>query len=684
MTKNFALAVFLAAMLLLLGLVWVHTGRITPPSGPASIWFNGGLLLLILGRFVTEYRFTKPNDVFLNSVSTFVGISTLSSPPLAGWWEGLRWSSALLAILAIALSWDARSEDRRESSRWRTIVYRIVVSLGRADVLFSIVFILALLSFFSLNTPETKIFVIAWGAIVLVSRLDIPALANAYKFKTRHPERVLLGVPQSYLAPSIVFCTQTGAQKPKLHQIVGFAHSGSAPCHCVGIVIGERSSAQETRIVIALLDKSVAESHLSDRSYLVTMTEAEQRAHVPPIDEATLANLSKVVGTVASGTTIAQLRFELFGSPLVSSGSMLAVEGPGYPVFFQVFEGSVIEEIAISGSSRAFVEGEAEQIGYWSDQRGGFETHDWVVRERSPVFLQDGDDQGPNYELNSAEMQLGWIPQSNYPVNIDLKDFVLFHSAILGVTGAGKSFLTYSIIEACSAQNIKVLCLDPTGDYQRYLHDAVMVKGPGALTSFLDSTDHWVGIVETGSSSVNPIKQAFEAARASLDWCRRTRPEEDILQPKPRLLLVLEEAHLLAPEWNFNPQQDLQKVVNQTSQIVLQARKYDLGVLVVSQRTANVTKSILNQCNTVVSFQAFDETGFDFLRNYMGPFHVRALPSLKPRHGILVGKASRSRRPVMVKLTDQDRELRAEPAPDIVVPNAEAAEAAGGPHIQQF
>lgn len=105
MSKNFALAVFVAAMLILLGLVWLHTGKVTPPSAPASMWFNGGLLLLILGRFITEYRFTKPNDVFLNSVATFVGISTLSNPPHGAWWEGLRWICAALALIAIGLSW---------------------------------------------------------------------------------------------------------------------------------------------------------------------------------------------------------------------------------------------------------------------------------------------------------------------------------------------------------------------------------------------------------------------------------------------------------------------------------------------------------------------------------------------------------------------------------------------------
>jgi len=108
-----------------------------------------------------------------------------------------------------------------------------------------------------------------------------------------------------------------------------------------------------------------------------------------------------------------------------------------------------------------------------------------------------------------------------------------------------------------------------------------------------------------------------------------------VLDPKPKVLLVLEEAHLLAPEWNFNPVPGLRDKVNQTSQLVLQARKYGLGFLVVSQRSANVVKSILNQCNTIFSFQAFDETGFDFLKNYMGSFHVQSVPNRKSRHGIV-------------------------------------------------
>lgn len=681
MTKNYALGAFAIAMLSLLALVWMHTGSIAPPSGSDAIWFNGGLFLLLLGRFVTEYRFTKPNDVFLNCVATFVGISTLSNPPHSAWWEALRWGSLFIGAVALGLSWDFGIEARREERPLRAFLYQLVVSLGRADVIFSAVFILALLSYFSVDSPQTKVFVIAWGLILLLANIGVPRLAQIASTGRRYPGRTLLGTTHSFLAPSIVFCKRTGDRSPLLHEIVGFAQSGGGACHCHGIVIGERSSANETRIVVALLDCAISGSMLNEKSLLVSIGEEERAELSSTISDEAIQSLSKVVGTVAQGTNISQLRFELFGSPSISAGSMLRIVSGQESIFYQVFDGKIEEERTVSESSRAFVEGEAEQIGSWSADRGGFETHDWVAPERAQIHLVDADDPAPAYQLAVSEMQLGSVPQSNYPVNIDINDFVLYHSAILGVTGAGKSFLTYSIVETCRAKGIKTVCIDPTGDYQRYLEGAVMLQENGALLAFLESTDQHIGIIETASAAMNPIEQARKVAESCLDWCKRTRPDAHILNPQPRLLIVMEEAHLLAPEWNFNPQQNLQSQVNRTAQVVLQARKYGLGFLIVSQRTANVTKSILNQCNTIVSFQAFDETGFDFLKNYMGPFHVRALPNLKPRHGILVGKASRSRRPLMVRFATQMRELQNQPAPPMPIPEPPVE---GGPHVEQL
>jgi DNA helicase HerA-like ATPase len=118
--------------------------------------------------------------------------------------------------------------------------------------------------------------------------------------------------------------------------------------------------------------------------------------------------------------------------------------------------------------------------------------------------------------------------------------------------------------------------------------------------------------------------------------------------------VVLEEAHTVIPEWNFIgvEERKAQSLVNSISQIALQGRKYNVGFIVVAQRTANVSKTVLTQCNTIVAFQQFDKTSADFLLNYMGTEMVAALPALRFRQAIAVGKAFRSGIPVIFEVPE--------------------------------
>jgi DNA helicase HerA-like ATPase len=128
--------------------------------------------------------------------------------------------------------------------------------------------------------------------------------------------------------------------------------------------------------------------------------------------------------------------------------------------------------------------------------------------------------------------------------------------------------------------------------------------------------------------------------------------ERQITNCPSKICVVLEEAHTIIPEWNFAGTSDKssQSLVNSIGQIALQGRKYGIGFLVIAQRTANVSKTILTQCNTVICFQAFDETSFSFLGNYVGKEMVQALPNLKQYHAIIAGKAIKSNMPMIIQL----------------------------------
>jgi len=130
---------------------------------------------------------------------------------------------------------------------------------------------------------------------------------------------------------------------------------------------------------------------------------------------------------------------------------------------------------------------------------------------------------------------------------------------------------------------------------------------------------------------------------------------QDEFTDEARVCLVLDEAHSLVPEWNSTVHDAETGAVNGTARAILQGRKYGYGCLLITQRTANVTKSILNQCNTIFGLRIYDATGMGFLENYVGASHARLLATLPDRQAVVFGRASSCNAPIIVRLNDADR-----------------------------
>lgn len=122
---------------------------------------------------------------------------------------------------------------------------------------------------------------------------------------------------------------------------------------------------------------------------------------------------------------------------------------------------------------------------------------------------------------------------------------------------------------------------------------------------------------------------------------------------KAKVLIVFEEAHSLIPEWNSVAYEGDKNATNGTAKVILQGRKYGLGSLVITQRTANVSKSILNQCNTIFALRVFDDTGKTFLENYIGADYSDVLATLEERHAVAIGKGLKLKQPIIIQLNDK-------------------------------
>jgi len=111
----------------------------------------------------------------------------------------------------------------------------------------------------------------------------------------------------------------------------------------------------------------------------------------------------------------------------------------------------------------------------------------------------------------------------------------------------------------------------------------------------------------------------------------------------------LEEAHSFIPEWNFatRGQQDQ---VTFTTRMIMQARKFGISFLIVSQRTAVVSKSGLSQCENYVVLRTIDETSLGYMEAVVGPDLRHAIAGLAKYEALCVGPGFNADGPVIVTL----------------------------------
>lgn len=405
--------------------------------------------------------------------------------------------------------------------------------------------------------------------------------------------------------------------------------------------------------------------------------------------------LSRFVGVVLEKSKIQAIRFEYSHVVPLSEGDLLEIDIQENRVLYQTIQGVTDIETLEAKNETGFIVGEAVQLGMWNQDSRSFERYGWVPDINTPVFLAT-DIKPP--DLHPHEKIVGHVPGTNYPVTINLNEAVTHHFAILGVTGSGKSVFARNFIRNVINEDIKVICVDFTQEYAGKFEDlkiesvanteeqkklfsdintvaneqckfknqqnAKLIeqgeKDIGntfyvAIKRFLESKDHSIALFElpdvTNTTGILDytkwfFKALFYIARKHANFGKR-------------LCIVLEEAHTVIPEWNFIgvAERDAQSLVNSIGQIALQGRKYGVGFIVIAQRTANVSKTILTQCNSIIAFQQFDKTSSDFLSNYMGAEMVNVLPNLRPRQAIGVGKAFTSKIPIIFHVPEIEENI---------------------------
>lgn len=610
-----------------------------------QFWFTAGLFLLILLSLVDQPFFSKDANLFVNGTTAWVSLLLVERRDMRGvWWVFFGWATYLI-VSSYLLMW-IRSRELATETWAVQLASRLNRQIGRPEAIFSAFFLWGCVREFGVNSAKLNALFLYWVVFMI---LNLPAIAQlidrAFSPHEAHGSEkagALLTVinprvAEVNLAPGLP-ASVVGRQMELNTRDAGRA--------ATAIVIDDRVVAGQRLGRLAITAKGPGWNALgTDPASTVALS-------LIPASESTNAN-ELPVSVVDVGTEIGTMVFSLHPDVSLREGEVVWVEIEGCgKAFYQVVAARVSQVALSDGNSAQSVRVSAGQLGVWDSPQCRFEPVTWVPpagqivhRTRGPV---PADQKVPPHHL-----AVGKVPNSDFVVHVDIQDLVTHNAAIIGVTGSGKSYLAFHMIEAMVENEIKVLVLDLSRQHYPFLNhlDPTQVKQASDVVPWLQDKRSFLGIHQYASSKTSFPESTAGFVEEAFKALSQVPLKVGVDEPA-KVCIVLEEAHSVIPEWNQVADKRESDFVNRTARTILQGRKHGIGCLVITQRTANVTKTILNQCNTIFALQSFDQTGLDFLKNYMGEEYAHAISTLPARHAILVGKASSSARPILFCIED--------------------------------
>ena len=678
-----------------------------PPSSEKGLWFYAGLAALLLGNLIITPFFTRPADSISYAVSGLVAMlaANIVDDGTRQGFERILWlvvTTYITLVLTISIfAIVFRASSRRLVSLLASEAFRLSDVVGDPRGIYSAVFFFSIIVFHRNSTAEFAILLVTGLIVVAVRPLEVSASLALRMLRAVRGlgDSTVIGELIARQEPGVMLVRQNAGVSPSPGDLAA-VRAADGETH-VGLILDRFFLAGETWLRLG----QVGSTELSEEERQALARESTFLGSVSllrgDLSQEILSKLHRqplvsardhIVGLVAPDTDSNNLLVEVTRTDsALEEGRLLRTRIGTREVLYQVIAGVSREEVLQQLNRYGYARAKARKIGAWNSEKKVFEPVRWLPLVNEPVFLLD--DESGSTDWSS----IGNFPGTAYTVSVDPQKLVTHNTAILGILGVGKTYLALELIQRMQIDQIKVICLDITDEYGRELG---YVEPPGltamaakvglgktnyqqnreegggvrefrksmraVIESFLNPTsaptlliidpatfDIWqqTGNMFQGSAamaSLSPTEITRMVAELSLECVQAQGKSE-----QARACLVFEEAHSLVPEWNSAAAEGDQRAANGTAKAILQGRKYGLGCVLITQRTANVTKTILNQCNTIFAMRVYDSTGLEYLRNYIGEDFTNVLSTLPDRHAVVFGKASSCADPVVVSLNDR-------------------------------
>ncbi|MDE1871314.1 MAG: DUF87 domain-containing protein [Candidatus Micrarchaeota archaeon] len=161
---------------------------------------------------------------------------------------------------------------------------------------------------------------------------------------------------------------------------------------------------------------------------------------------------------------------------------------------------------------------------------------------------------------------------------------------VIGQSGSGKSFLVGVIAEELCRLNMPFCVIDTEGEYRslKSLTNVIVVGADGDVNSDVDFPRLFSASIENDIPVVIDVSEVVDSRELVFKALESLYLLENRLR-KPYLVMV-EEGDKFAP-------QVIGKRINVIEEISVRGRKRGIGLLIATQRPANISKNVLSQCS---------------------------------------------------------------------------------------
>ena len=471
---------------------------------------------------------------------------------------GLVFMSALFSMVVV-------SDRPKEVFRWISTrfgrplwlgLFAIAIETLRQAVAVS----LGTASYIALGTMLALLLAVPdWYRLLVTAR---PTLGGLATIETAvEPNLVLLTTSQRFDPGSSVYVEGTG---------------GSA-----GVVIGNLAHKGGNRIQVAL----------EHPWYEVAQSSGQQCVVI-----ASDSGSSRPVAFVAEGSTDRTLSLRPFGSLTRGDTVYWEQEGDGRKYLYQILGRQLVREM---WDSSTVVSEHASAVMLGAVDSGGIVYGSALPAPYVPVFTADS----LTGDLPAGYGRIGCVAGTKLPFGISVDRLKGHHLAILGMSGMGKSTIARRIIEMLSSGSV-VIALDGTGESRSRF----------GLPTWNDA----IGLSTLGAWVYEPAGVQAEKASTFIDRVMGEAAREYASGTPLNRTLLLEEAHSYLPEWNFTAARNESDFVAKSCRCILQARKFGISFVLVSQRTAVISKSALSQCESYIVLRTLDETSLQYIEGVLG------------------------------------------------------------------